>query len=178
MNDTVSALTGNSSPSTASGSGLFGLGTKSQDIGALQATSSVLGGMASLYAGNAKAGGYGVQAAEYRTRAAGETVDAQGQALGLKAQYLAAVGAQDARLAAGGYDVGQGVAQGNRTLMGQAAASSEQVADLAGKVRASQDQASAYMADAASSEAKGAGSIGLLGGIFGAGLKLLSSGVL
>jgi hypothetical protein len=180
VNDTVSGLVGNSMAgiSSAKGSGLLGFGSQAQDIGAMQATTSVLGGMASLYSGAEKASGYQTQASEYRTRAAGEGVEAQGQTLGLKNQYLQAVGSQDARLAAGGYDLGQGVAQDNRTTMAQSAVNSEQEATLAGKVRASQDMANASMADAAAAEAKGAGGIGALGGIFGAGLNLLKFGVI
>lgn len=145
----------------------------STEIGALQASSSMLGAMASLYAGQAKAGGYETQAGEYRMRAAGEGVDAQSQSLGIKNQFLAAVGSQDGRLAAGGYDLGQGVAQSNRTAMAQSATASQGLALLAGKVRADQDQSNAYMADAAASDAKGAGDVGMLGTLLNGGLKLL-----
>lgn len=162
--------------STASGAGLFGGPSLSQDIGALQAGSSALSGLGALYAGQDQAYADQAQAAAFRVQAATEAPEAQGQVAGLKQQYLAAVGGQSARMAAGGVDVGQGVGAANRQIMGQQVSASEQSAILAGDIRAHHDQANALMADASAAAQQQSGQMGLIGGLLSGGLKLLMTG--
>jgi hypothetical protein len=179
VTDTIPQIAGNTG-SEAAGSGLFGLGKKAraQDIGGLQATTSVLSGLGSLYAGKTRAASDIAQEAEYSAQAAADPVAGFSQATGLKQQYLQAVGQQSGRLAAGGVDVGQGVGAQNRTAMAQSAAIGEQTAILSSDIQRTKDVTNAAMAQAQAASAQGAGEMGLIGGLLGGGLKLLSAGIL
>lgn len=177
MTGSVSQLLGNSSTPGAAGSGLFGIGTRAQDIGALQAGSSVLSGLGSLYAGSNRAASDRALASEFQAQAATEAPPAQVEVSGLKQQYLQAVGGQAARMAAGGVDVGQGVGATSRQIMGQNVAAAEQSSILSGDIRADRDRANQAMAQASAAASQGAGEMGLIGGLLGGGLKLLTAGV-
>ena len=173
--NTVGALTG----PTTSGAGSLLSGAMNKDtIGGLQAGSSFLSGLGAMGAGTSKAASYKIQAGEWGTQAGDEFVSGQNQVTGLKSQYLSAVGGATAKLAAGGVDVGQGVGQTSRDIVGQNEANTGRVDMLASDIRSRRDQINVIQANEAAKQADEAGQLGLIGGILGGGLKLLSAGVL
>ena len=177
MTSTVNALSGPSSGG-GGGSSLISSWGQPQTIGALQAGSSVLSGLSTMGADQSRASSYQIQGSEWRTQAGDEQVMGQNQVTGLKNQYLSAIGGSTARMAAGGLDVGQGVGQQQRTIIGQNEVGTGQVDMLASDIRAGRDNINALQAQEAASQANAAGTLGLVGGILGGGLKLLTAGIL
>lgn len=187
---------------------LSGSGSWSQGdtIGAMQAGSSVLSGLGTMYSDQSKSRSYatqgnaaaiqsinyGIQAGEWKTQAGDETVMGQNTVTGLKSQYLNAIGGMGARLGASGVDVGQGVGAAQRQTIAQNAVSASQTTMLASDIRArrdtinvlqAQDAQTQALADvaashAAATEGESAGKLALIGSVAGAGLKLLTSGVI
>lgn len=161
-----------------SGGSLMSAISRPKTIGGLQAGTSFLAGLGSMQAYNDKASSYEIQSGEWATQAKDEFVSGTNQVAGLKNQYLSDIGAITNKAGAGGLDVGQGVAQTARQVVGANAVATMNVDTLASDIRARRDTINQIQADAAASEARQAGSMALLGGILGGGLKLLSAGVL
>jgi hypothetical protein len=174
---TVGGLSGSSMAGMQAG-GLLSSLTSARTIGGLQAGSSVLAGLGQMGADTSRAASYGIQAGEWGTQAKDENVMATNQVAGLKSQYLNAVGGETARMASGGVDVGQGVGQQSRNVIGQNAANAGQLDTLASDIRARRDTINQIGANEAADQANSAGVLGLVGGILGGGLKLMSSGIL
>ena len=173
-----SPVSGVVSPGMSMGSALMGQMTAPRTLGALQAGTSVLSGLGTMASYNARASSDEIQAGEWGTQSKDEFVMGTNQVGGLKSQYLNDIGGVTSRAAAGGVDVGQGVAAGARTAIGQSAVSTGQVDTLASDIRARRDNINQIQAQAAADEAKNAGTMALLGGIFDGGLKILSAGVI
>jgi hypothetical protein len=160
------------------GSGMLAGFSQPKTLGALQAGTSVLSGLGAMQAYDSRASSDQIQAGEYRSEAGDEFVQGQSQISGLKSQYLNDIGSLTAKAGAGGVDVGQGLSQNARQVIGQNAATAENVTSLASDIRARRDNINAIQAEAAAKEADSAGVLGLVGGILGGGLKMLSGGVL
>ncbi len=183
MSSSVPAMMGQGSmglpvsPLMSMGSAVSGAASAPNTLGALQAGTSVLSGLGTMAAYDARASSDTIQAGEWQTQAGDEYVTGQNQMTGLKQQYLSDIGGIGSKAAAGGVDVGQGVVAGARNVIGQNAANMGQVTMLASDIRSRRDQINQIQADAAAQEATDAGTMGLVGGILGGGLKLLSGGI-
>ncbi len=176
--NTVPSLMGAPSAASQGMSSLLSSLKTPTTIGGLQAGSSVLSGLGTMMGDQSKASSYRIQSGEWATQAKDEVVSGANQVSGLKAQYLAQTGGATAKAAAGGVDVGQGTVGNARQAVGQNAVGTGQIDTLASDIRARRDTINQIQADEAAKQADNAGTMALIGGILGGGLKLLSAGVL
>ena len=181
MSDQIGALMGQSSPVGGvipPGGGMLSGFTTPRTLGALQMGTSVLAGLGEMGAYDSRAASAQIQAGEWATQSKDEFVMGQNQVTGLKSQYLNDIGGLTSKAAAGGIDVGQGGAAQARATIGQRAADAGQIDMLASDIRSRRDNINQIQADEAAKQASSAGTLAMLSGILGGGLKILSAGVL